>query len=408
MSVQITKERALPPGLTLLLAAACGMIAANLYYAQPLLALISESIGLSAGGSGLIVTLTQLGYVMGLLFIVPLGDRVENRRLIVAALLLDAVALGFAAFAQNAAFFLAASFFIGICSVAAQILVPFASYLATDATRGAVVGNVMSGLLLGIMLARPLSSLVADWLGWQAMFGISSGAIIVLAFMLKRSLPVRKPQTGTTYAALLGSMWQLLRETAILRRRAAYHACMFAMFSLFWTTVPLRLSQPDYHFSQTGIALFALAGVAGAIAAPIAGRLADRGWTKAATWISMIIVIGSGLLPLIFESSSSVGIAVLVAAAILMDAGVSANLVLSQRMIYSLGTEARSRLNGLFMAIFFLGGAVGSAVGGWVYASAGWHETLGVGTAFPVLALLYFATERRAGRQEDRLTECEA
>lgn len=389
-----TIDKGISASLTILLATACGIIVANLYYAQPLVGLISTAIGLATSSAGLIVTLTQIGYVVGLLFVVPLGDIVENRKLVVVSLLLSAVALIATVFVKHGIFFLVASFFIGLGSVAAQVLVPFASYLASEATRGRVVGNVMSGLLLGIMLSRPISSLVADIWGWNAIFALSAAVIIILAIVLSKVLPTRKPTANTNYAALLGSMWQLLRTTPILRRRAIYHACVFATFSLFWTTVPLLLSSPTFHFSQKAIALYALVGVAGAVAAPVAGRLADRGWTRPATGIALAIVIISLLLPLVIRSSSPVGIAVLVIAAILLDMGVSANLVLSQRLIFSLGPEVRSRLNGLFMAIFFLGGAIGSSIGGWAYASGGWSAALWVGIAFPVIALLYFATEK--------------
>jgi predicted MFS family arabinose efflux permease len=390
-----TIEKNIPAWLTLLLAAACGVIVANLYYAQPLVGVISSSIGLSANSSGLIVTLAQLGYVVGLLFIVPMGDIVENRRLVVSSLLLTGVALAITAVSKQAVPFLAASFVIGIGSVAAQVLVPFASYLASESSRGRVVGNVMSGLLLGIMLARPLSSLVADFLGWHAVFAMSAAVVITLAIVLSRVLPARKPVTDIRYTALLGSMWHLLRTTPILRRRAAYHAFVFAAFSLFWTTVPLLLSGPIFHFSQINIALFALVGVAGAIAAPLAGRLADRGWTRPATGIALATVVSSMLLPLIIHTGSITGIVILVVSAILLDAGVSANLVLGQRALFSLSPEIRSRLNGLYMASFFFGGAIGSAIGGWIFATGGWSAVLWIGMAFPIAAILYFATEKK-------------
>ncbi|MEI4831285.1 MFS transporter [Bacillus sp. FJAT-53711] len=389
-----TIDKDISTGLTILLATACGIIVANLYYAQPLVGLISSAIGLSTSSAGLIVTLTQIGYVVGLLFLVPLGDIVENRKLVVISLLLSAVALTATVFVKHGILFLVASFFIGLGSVAAQVLVPFASYLASEATRGRVVGNVMSGLLLGIMLSRPISSLVADIWGWNAIFALSAAVILLLAIILSKVLPTRRPMANTNYTALLGSMWKLLRTTPILRRRAIYHACVFGTFSLFWTTVPLLLSSPTFHFSQKDIALYALVGVAGAIAAPVGGRLADRGWTRLATGIALAVVIVSLLLPLMIRSSSPVGIAVLVVAAILLDMGVSANLVLSQRLIFSLEPEIRSRLNGLFMAIFFLGGAVGSSIGGWAYASGGWGAALWMGIAFPIIALLYFTTEK--------------
>ncbi|TPV41105.1 MFS transporter [Bacillus dicomae] len=387
-------DKEISSGLIILLATACGIIVANLYYAQPLIGLISNVIGLSNSSAGLIVTLTQIGYVVGLLFLVPLGDIVENKKLIIILLLLSAVALTATVFVKSAIMLLVASFFIGLGSVAAQVLVPFVSYLSSENARGRVVGNVMSGLLLGIMLARPISSLVADIWGWNAIFALSATVIIVLAFVLSKVLPTRKPKAKTNYIALLNSMWQLLRTTPILRRRAMYHACVFGAFSLFWTTVPLLLSSPAFHFSQTAIALYALVGITGAIAAPIGGRLADLGWTRPATGVALTVVIISLILPLFIQSSSPFGIAVLVIAAILLDMGVSANLVLSQRLIFSLSPEIRSRLNGVFMAIFFLGGAVGSFIGGWAYALGGWNLTLWIGIAFPTIALLYFATEK--------------
>ncbi|MHA4263155.1 MFS transporter (plasmid) [Bacillus cereus] len=387
-------DKDISSGLIILLATSCGIIVANLYYAQPLIGVISNVIGLSNSSAGLIVTLTQIGYVVGLLFLVPLGDIVENKKLILILLFLSAFALISMVFVKSATLLLIASFFIGLGSVAAQVLVPLVSYLSSENARGRVVGNVMSGLLLGIMLARPISSLVADIWGWSAIFALSATVIIVLAFVLSKVLPTRKPTAKTNYIVLLNSMWQLLRTTPILRRRAIYHACVFGVFSLFWTTVPLLLSSPAFHFSQTAIALYALVGITGAIAAPIGGRLADRGWTRSATGIALTVVIISLLLPLIIQSSSPIGIAVLVIAAILLDMGVSANLVLSQRLIFSLSPEIRSRLNGLFMAIFFLGGAVGSFIGGWAYALGGWNLTLWIGIAFPTIALLYFASEK--------------
>ncbi|HEF5695578.1 TPA: MFS transporter [Bacillus cereus] len=386
-------DKDISSGLIILLATACGIIVANLYYAQPLIGLISNEIGLSNSSAGLIVTLTQIGYVVGLLFLVPLGDIVENKKLILILLFLSAFALISMVFVKSATLLLIASFFIGLGSVAAQVLVPLVSYLSSENARGRVVGNVMSGLLLGIMLARPISSLVADMWGWNAIFALSATVIIVLAFVLSKVLPTRKPKAKTNYIALLNSMWQLLRTTPILRRRAIYHACVFGAFSLFWTTVPLLLFSPAFHFSQTAIALYALVGITGAIAAPIGGRLADLGWTRPATGIALTVVIISLILPLFIQSSSSFGIAVLVIAAILLDMGVFANLVLSQRLIFSLSPEIRSRLNGLFMAIFFLGGAVGSFIGGWAYALGGWNLTLWIGIAFPTIALLYFARE---------------
>ncbi|MEC0239965.1 MFS transporter [Paenibacillus dokdonensis] len=388
-------EKSISMWVILILATACGIIAANLYYAQPLLGPISSAIGLSSGAAGLIVTLTQIGYGIGLLFIVPLGDILENRKLVVASLFLTTAALATAAMGKSAALFLTASLFIGLGSVAAQVLVPYAAHFSPDATRGRNVGNVMSGLLLGIMLARPVSSIVAEFMGWRAIFFLSAGLIFVLALVLAKLLPVRQPLTTTKYPALLVSMLDLLRTTPILRRRAIYHACVFGTFSLFWTTVPLFLTGPIFHFSQKGVALFALVGVFGAVAAPIAGRFADRGWVRPATGFALALVIISAFLPLMIQTGSTFSLVALVVAAILLDMGVSANLVLGQRAIFSLGAEIRSRLNGLYMAIFFIGGAVGSAIGGWAYVMGGWKVAMLIGMALPAMAMIYYATEKK-------------
>lgn len=385
----------LPRGMVMLLAAATGMIVANLYYAQTLVGPISHDTGLSAGAAGLIVTLTQIGYCLGLLFIVPLGDLVENRRLIVTALCATAVALAGAAFAGSAQVFLAAAFCIGLGSVAAQVVVPFAAHLSPEHVRGQTVGKVMSGLLLGIMLARPVASLVAGALDWHAIFILSAVGTAALALLLRSRLPQRHPQGGMAYGALLASMWQLLKATPILRRRAAYQACMFGAFSLFWTTVPMALMQ-RYHLSQTGVALFALAGVAGAVASPIAGRRADQGKSRSTTAWALAAGLLSFAVPLLLHGGAVMEVAVLVAASIVLDAGVAANLVTGQRAIFALGAEVRSRLNGLYMALFFMGGALGSSVGGWVYAAYGWHGVLVAGALFPLAALALFATERKA------------
>lgn len=393
-AVSSANHKAVSGWITFLLAVSCGLIVANLYYAQTLVGPIGRAIHLSPGATGLIVTLTQIGYVVGLLFIVPLSDIVENRRLAVMSLVLVVIALAAAALAPDAPLFLAASMFIGLGSVAAQILVPYASYLASEKDRGRVVGNVMSGLLLGIMFARPVASFVAGVWGWKSIFVISAVVISLLTLLLSRILPARKPVPTLNYGQLIRSLGTLWMHTPVLRRRAIYQASLFGAFSLFWTTVPLRLSE-YYHLSQQGIALFALAGVGGAVAAPIAGRLADRGWTKPLTGLAIWLAGASFLLAYLVQDNSNFTLGMLVLTAILLDMSVSGNLVLGQRAIYSLGTETRGRLNGLFMAIFFVGGAVGSSLGGWAYAYGGWNLATLIGLALPVLALLYFFTDKK-------------
>jgi predicted MFS family arabinose efflux permease len=383
--------------MTFLIAAACGLIVANIYYAQPLVGPISAALGLPPQAAGLIVTMSQLGYGAGLLLIVPLGDLFENRKLILCVMGILILALPIAAFSTQPAPFLAAALFIGVGSVAVQILVPFAAHLAPEATRGQVVGNVMSGLMVGIMLSRPAASFITAISSWHVVFVVSAIVMIVLAVVLGRALPKRVPTSRLRYGKLLASMGQLALNTPVLRRRALYQAAQFGAFSLFWTTVPLLLAGPEFDMSQVGIALFALVGVAGAISAPIAGRVADRGWTRPATGIALLCVALAFLMTHIGPAGSPLALAFLVAAAILLDFGVQANVVLGQRAIFALGAEYRSRLNGLYMATFFAAGAIGSALGVWTYAQGGWALTSWVGLALPAAALLYWASERKTG-----------
>ncbi|KQV58089.1 MFS transporter [Duganella sp. Root198D2] len=381
-----------------LLAGASGLIVASLYYAQTLVGPISAATGLSPEAAGLIVTLTQAGYALGLLFVVPLGDLLENRKLVFVALLFAAAALAAAASSQTAMQFLAASLAIGLGSVAAQVLVPFAAHLSHEATRGQTVGKVVSGLLLGIMLARPAASLLADFASWRAVFGAASVLVAVLAFVLRAKLPERVPTAPLSYQRLIGSLWHLFRDTPVLRRRAAYHAGLFGAFSMFWTVVPLVLEGERFHLSQTGIALFALVGMAGAVASPIAGRLADKGHTLPATAGALLLGVLGFALPLWVPESRVVAIGMLAIASIVLDMGVAANLVLGQRALFALGAEVRSRLNGIYFAVFFTGGALGSATGAWILANYGWRAALLAGITFPAIALLYWVTEALALR----------
>jgi predicted MFS family arabinose efflux permease len=390
---ELPEQKSLSTWITLLLASACGLIVANLYYAQPLIGPIRQALGLGPAAAGLVVTMTQIGYGAGLLLLVPLGDLFENRRLVLALLGLVVLALLGAAVSTGAASFLASMLFIGLGSVAVQVLVPYAAHMSPAATRGRAVGNVMSGLMLGIMLARPLASIITAFSSWHVVFFLSAALMTLLALVLSRALPRRMPVSRLRYAGLLASMWHLMLTTPALRRRALYQACLFGAFSLFWTVTPLLLAGPRFGLSQIGIALFALAGVAGAIASPIAGRVADRGWGRGATAGSMVLVTLSFAITHIGPAGSTTALAMLVCAAILLDFGVAANLTFGQRIIFSLSAEYRSRLNGLYMAGFFLGGALGSAVGGWAYAHGGWMLASWIGMALPVAALLYFATE---------------
>ena len=407
-----------PPsrGMVMLLAVAAGIIVANLYYAQPLVGPIAAAIGMPPAAAGLVVTLSQVGYTLGLLFIVPLGDLVENRRLIVGGLAATGAALLLAATATGTWQFLLAALGIGLGAVVAQVLVPYAAHLAPEAMRGRVVGQVVSGLLLGIMMARPAASLLADLAGWQAVFAVAAVLVLLLAAVLRARLPQRLPEptpVSFPYPALIASLWTVLRATPVLRRRALYHAGLFGAFSLFWTVAPLALAGPAFGLTQTEIAVFALVGMAGAVASPVAGRLADAGLTLPATAVALALGTLSFALPLLAPQAHWPALGLLALAAIVLDAAVAANLVLGQRALFALGAELRSRLNGLYFALFFLGGAFGSGVGGWLYARHGWHAALLAGMALPAIGLAAWVREyrqastarRAAGRRKDLLRE---
>ena len=377
-------------GLVLLLAAACGMVVANIYYAQPLLGLIGPAVGLSARADSVIMTVTQLGYAAGLLLLVPLGDLLENRRLVVVTIALSIPALLAAALAGSGAVFLRAAAATGVTAVAVQMLVPLAAHLAPDATRGRVVGNVMSGLLLGIMLARPLASIVTDLFGWRAVFFGAAAAMAVLAAGLRLALPARRPEGRPRlghYLPLLGSMLALPFNTKLLRYRMTYQAAAFSTFITFWNAAPMLLAH-EFHCSQRGIALFALVGAAGALAAPVAGRLADRDLGRPGTVVALLSIALA--FALAFGAAALHSVVVLAAAAVALDTGVQSNLVFSQRALYALAPEMRSRLNGVFMASFFSAAALASAVTSLIYASAGFGGICVFGAALPALALLVF------------------
>jgi predicted MFS family arabinose efflux permease len=379
--------------MVLLFAFFCGAIVANIYYAQPIIDLIAPDIGMSSHAASLIVSLTQIGYALGLFFLVPLGDLIENRKLTIVTVLVAAAALVGAAFSRSAAGFLLLSLLIGFGTVSVQMLVPLAAHMAHEQSRGRVVGAVMGGLMLGILLSRPLSSVVADYFGWRAVFGSAASLMVVVIAILALTMPQRRPAHATSYPALLISLGTLFRNTPLLRQRAFYQACMFAAFSMFWTAVPLELAR-HYVFSQSKIALFALVGAAGAISAPLGGRLADAGYTRIATRGALGVCALCLLPTLIGPAWGVIGLGV---AALMLDFCVQLNMVMGQREIYLLDAASRNRLNSLYMTSIFVGGASGSALASTLYERGGWTCIAIVASLLPAMALLRFLyDERRA------------
>ncbi|MFF4959980.1 MFS transporter [Streptomyces sp. NPDC001222] len=375
------------------------MTVANLYYAQPLLSSLRDVFHISTATAGVLITLTQVGYVIGMLFLVPLGDRLEKRGLVTVLLAVTTLALVAAGLATGFPMLLAASLVSGATSVVAQILVPFAASLAPDHARGRIVGRVMSGLLTGILLSRTLSSLVSDLAGWRVVYLGSAVLMALLAVALRAALPQHAPTTSVPYHHVLRSTVRLVRTHPALLRRGLYQAAMFGSFSAFWTTVSYVLTGPRFHYSPVGVGIFALVGAAGAAVAPFAGHWADRGLTRPVTGVAFAVAA----LAFAVAGLGGHSIVLLALAAIAVDMAVQTTLILGQHTVYQLDPAARARLNSAFIATFFLGGALGSQLGSVAYRSGGWGAVTVLGAALPVLALLYWLTEHRAaGRRQDR------
>lgn len=377
------------------MAVACGLAVANLYYAQPLLQLIADAFGVGQGTATVVVTATQLGYAVGLVFLLPLGDLLDNRKLAWRTMLGIAAALAVAAFAPSLSLFLVMSVLVGITSVVAQILVPFAAHLAPERSRGKVVGQVMSGLLLGILLARTVASLVAAAWGWRSIYLISAVLMIAMAIALARILPDRRPEHAVGYGRLMASIVDLVRTEPALRRRAFCQAMMFAAFTAFWTDIAYELIDA-HHFNQVEIGVFALVGAAGAAVAPLAGRLADRGHGHYGSIVALVLAVAALLLA-DFGSSS---IVLLGMAGVLLDLAAQSHQVFSQREIYSLRDDARARVNTVFMTSVFVAGAIASAVSGWLHDTYGWAGVTLFGAAMPVLAAIVWAIGHASRRSE--------
>jgi predicted MFS family arabinose efflux permease len=378
-------------------ALAVGILAINLCSAQPLIGIIAPAIHLAPGAYGLISMLMLLGYAAGLVLLVPLTDLAESRRLILGMFAGNVIALAVSALAQQAWLFLIATFVTGMTTSAIQMLVPLAASMTPPQQRGRVVGNIMSGVMLGIMLSRPAASIIAEHFGWRAVFGGTALLVALLAVILLLRLPRHQPPSTPRYGELIASLWTLIRHEPLLQLRATTAGLCFAAFSFFWTVIALRLGTAPFNLGANGIALFALAGSGGTIMAPIAGRIGDRGWTKGATVIMHLTVIlavglswvaGTSLLgPTLFTRHGALAIGAMMVAALVLDLGVVGDQTLGRRAINMIHPEARGRLNGLFTGGFFIGGAIGSALAGAAWAWGGWDACC-LGALISILAAL--------------------
>lgn len=378
--------------LILLFATAVGVMVTNLFAPQTQVGVIASSLHVSRADSGLVATAPLLGYAAGLFFLVPLADLVENRRLVLTMIGGAVLAAAGIVLVTRADVLLALLFCLGAASSAIQVMVPIAASMAAEHRRGRVIGDVMSGLMIGILLARPFASGVASAFGWRAFYVASAVLMTLLALVLAFRLTDRRPAQRRSYGLLIVSLWHLLRDEPVLRRRSLLAALVMAAFSLFWTAIALRLAQPPFNFTQRGIAIFALVGVGGAIATPLSGRWGDRGWTRKVTVVAHLAVIGAFLLMAwagaAAQSTPDLALGGFGVGAVMLDMGVTSDQTLGRRLINLLQPEARGRINGLFVGIFFLGGAVGSAAAGVAWASGGWPAVCVTGIAFAMLCLL--------------------
>ncbi|CAB3766319.1 MFS transporter [Paraburkholderia solisilvae] len=382
-----TSERPAPSdrslsGLLLLLATIAGISVANIYYNQPLLDGFRKSYPHSAAWVGAVPAATQLGYAGGMLLLAPLGDRFDRRALILWQTAGLCIALFCAAFAPALSVLVAASLAIGVLGTIAQQAVPFAAEIAPPSERGHAVGIVMSGLLLGILLARTAAGFVGEYFGWRAVFGASIVVLLALSVVIVMRLPHSKPTSTLSYGQLLASMWHLTVELRGLREAAITGGAMFAGFSAFWSTLALLLAGPPFHLGPEAAGLFGIVGAAGALAAPLAGKSADRRGPRAVVTLSIGLTAVSFIV-FALSASSLIG---LVIGVIVLDVGVQAAQISNQSRIYALKPEARSRVNTIYMVAYFIGGAIGSAVAAAVWPRFGWVGVSIAGVLFSGIA----------------------
>ncbi|SHL70308.1 Predicted arabinose efflux permease, MFS family [Chitinophaga jiangningensis] len=372
-----------------IMALCTGLIVANIYYSQPLMVLMGEEFHVSESNAGQVTFFTQVGYALGLLFCVPLGDMLEKRKQIVIMTLASAGALVVSALSQSIGMLKAAGLLIGFTSVVPQLILPLAATLSTNENRGKVIGIVTSGLLIGILLSRTLSGIVGHHFGWRAMFWIAAGISVSLAVLMFFSFPKSQPTFKGHYGDLMRSLLTLIREQPVLREAAAINACCFGMFGLFWTTVVFLLSEAPFHYGSDKIGMMGLAAAAGALGAPLVGRIADKKNPRIAVGYGICFLFLGYFLFYIF-SANIIGI---IAGIIAIDLGVQAIHVSNQTRVYSLIPSARNRLNTVYMTASFIGTSLGSGIGLWVWAAGGWTGVCIAGTCLiSIAAIIYLFT----------------
>lgn len=379
---------------TLLFSVTCALAVANVYFAQPLLESMALSLSVAPGLIGVVVMATQMGYAIGLIFIVPLGDLINRRGLILTQLLLSAAALTVVGFARHWSTLLGAMTLVGLMAVLVQVVVAYAAALATPSQRGQAIGTVTSGVVQGILLARFTSGVIADLAGWRAVYFVSAGLMLVTAGVLYRSIPATDlARLESSYRALLLSVFQLFKTEPVLRVRGVLALLIFAAFSVLWTSMVLPLSAPPLSLSHTQIGLFGLAGIAGALAASRAGRWADHGLGQRVTGISLVLLAASWL-PIALAHTSLIA---LIVGVVLLDFAVQAVHVTNQSLIFAARPDAQSRLVGAYMCFYSIGSALGAVAATQVYSLWGWYAVCVLGACISIAAWLFWLASRRQG-----------
>lgn len=384
MASMKTSSTELTTGLTLLMAIATGLVVASNYYAQPLLETIAVQFDLTTNMAGFIVTAAQLGYAAGLLFLVPLGDLFERKKLIIIMTSLSASGLLITAVSDSIWQILLGTALTGLFSVVAQILVPMAASIAKPHQRGKAVGTIMSGLLLGILLARTISGAVAMVGGWRAIYWVAFGLMFILIIVLAIKLPRYHQKSALNYFQLIGSIGQLFFTTPVLATRALLGALTFANFALLWTAMAFLLASPPFNYSEGTIGLFGLVGAAGALMASQAGRLVDKGKGKLVTTVGLVLLLLSWF-PIGLAKYSLIAFIVGI---LILDLAIQAVHVTNQSTLYRIMPEARNRLTAGYMTSYFIGGALGSLLSGYAYEQAGWIGIVISGASLTGISLI--------------------
>ncbi|PDY86147.1 MFS transporter [Bacillus toyonensis] len=388
----LNQQPSMSHALALLFAAACGMSVANIYFAQPLLDQLSNEFGINHSIIGVVITVTQIFYGVGLLLLVPLGDLLNQRRLIVGQMLLSTTALVIVGTASSSMVLFAGMALVGLLAVVTQTLVAFAATIASPTERGRVVGIVTSGIVIGILLARTFAGILTDVAGWRSVYLFSAALMLLMVFMFIKMLPnVEREVKSLSYPQLIRSVLTLFIQERTLRVRSVLAMLIFADFSILWTSLVLPLSTPPIALSHSAIGAFGLVGVAGALAAARAGKLADQGYGQRTTGIALALLLISWL----FISYMEQSLIALVIGIVLLDLAVQAIHVTNQTMILPLHTEARSRLTAGYMVFYSIGSAGGSIASTQIYAHFGWGGVSLLGASVSAFALLFWAMTRR-------------